>query len=59
MAQTVGDLIRMLRKFPRDEIVGWADHDQSDDELNALVRTVTEASDAQRAKYGIGVVLGA
>lgn len=59
MTQTVGELIRMLKRFPRDAIVGWQDHDQSDDEMNALVRTVHEASPVQRAKYGVGVVLGA
>ena len=57
MAQTVREVIRMLKRFPPDAIVGWMDHDQSDDELNALVRTAREASPAQKSKYGIGVVL--
>lgn len=59
MSKTVGELIRDLKRFPRDAIVGWQDHDQSDDELNALVRTVHEASPIQKSKYGVGVVIGA
>jgi len=56
-AKTVREIIRMLRRFPPDSIVGWADHDHGDDELNALVRYADEATPAQRSKYGVDVVL--
>ena len=57
MAQTVREVIRMLRRFPPEAVVGWQDHDQSDGELNALVRVAREASPEQARKYGVGVVL--
>lgn len=57
MSATVGELIRMLKRFPRDAIVGWQDHDQADDELNALVRTVEEAVPALKRTHGVDVVL--
>lgn len=57
MAQTVREVIRMLKRFPPEAIVGWQDHDQSDNELNALVRVAREASPAQVRKYVAGVVL--
>jgi hypothetical protein len=54
---TVKQLIAQLRKMPVNAVVGWADHDQGDDELNGRVRIVEEASEAVKREYGVGVVL--
>lgn len=57
MSVTVRQLIAMLKKMPQDAVVGWQDHDHSEDELNARVRSVGEASDALKASHGVGVVI--
>jgi hypothetical protein len=59
MSLTVRQLIAKLRKMPPDGVVGWADHDHSEDELNALVRCVDEASDTLKRTHGVDVVLRA
>lgn len=56
-ALTVKKLIGQLKKFPPDATIGFADHDHSDDEMNGVIRTVDEASDAQERTWGVKVVL--
>lgn len=52
---TVAQLIKALRKQDPKAIVYWADHDQSDTEVNARVRIVTEGSEALiEARLNIG-----
>jgi hypothetical protein len=54
---TVKQLIDHLKKMPPDDLVGWADHDQNEEELNGRVRIVEEASAEVRRLYRVGVVL--
>lgn len=58
---TVRELITALRKMPQDAKVGWQDHDQSENELNAEVRYVdhadAEAIEKETGYKGIRVVL--
>jgi hypothetical protein len=54
---TVRQLIAKLKRMPPGALVGWQDHDQSADELNARVGYVGEASPALEASHGVGVVL--
>lgn len=54
---TVRKLIAELKKMPLDAVVGWQDHDQADDELNARVGSVWEAEEELRRSHGVGVVL--
>jgi uncharacterized protein YdcH (DUF465 family) len=47
---TVGQLIRKLKKMPAKSLVVFQDHDQQEDEINAYVGSVVEATPALLAK---------
>ena len=57
MALTVRQLIAKLKKMPQAARVGWQDHDHSEDELNALVGRVDEASENLDRSHNVQVVL--
>lgn len=42
MSMTVRQLIAALRKRDQDAIVGWQSHDQSSDEIDGWVWSVTD-----------------
>lgn len=56
---SVRELIAKLRKMPPEAVVGWQDHDHSEDELGGIVRCVDEASDFLKSERLVGVVLRA
>ncbi len=41
-SMTVDELIKELKKHPGDSKVAWRDHDQSENEINDLVRGVEQ-----------------
>jgi hypothetical protein len=54
---TVRRLIAALKKMPSDAIVGVRNHDQSEDELDGLVRAVEPATPEMTETHHCGVVL--
>lgn len=42
---TVNELIKQLKKMPRDAVVIIKDHDQSEGEMNNYVRFIFDVSD--------------
>jgi len=56
---TVGELIKELRKWPKDMRVAFTSHDNSGDETQGYVRTLNELEDGEDLRaYGPTVVLG-
>ena len=42
---TVAEIIRELKKYPKDARLVWKDHDHSAEEFNAQVKYVSECCD--------------
>lgn len=58
---TVTELIQELKKYPGDSLVAWQDHDQAENEINAVVNQVCQFDPKKSfdPKFcaGVGVVL--
>lgn len=53
----VRQLIAQLKKMPQDAEVVWQDHDNSEDEWNDIVRTVSDQSDEVLGEHFSGPVV--